>query len=499
MTAVSLHPSYDEFCLLAERGNVVPVYADIIADGDTPVSAFRKLDDGGLCFLFESAEHKEGSGRFSFLGFYPRIVMQSDGHSFSIQEGGQRRTSSISTDPLVHLEEVMSRFKFVAAPELPRFAGGAVGFLGYDVVRSFEPTVPSPDKDELGVPEMLFMVMSLLVVFDHRERRMKLIANAFLDGGGDHAKAYAAAKALIESALARLLLPCDLPYIDAQRKGPPAATQSNMSRERFEAAVETAKRHIVAGDIFQVVLSQRFETGFTGDALDLYRCLRLINPSPYMFCLRLGDFSLVGSSPELHVRVMDRMVEVRPIAGTRRRGRSPEEDQRNSEELLSDLKERAEHVMLVDLARNDLGRIAEFGSVRVTEQMVVERFSHVMHLVSHVTAGLAANKTAYDAMRATFPAGTVSGAPKIRAMQIINDLEQEKRGCYAGAVGYFGFDGALDCCIALRSVVLKNNRAYVQAGAGIVADSSPSAEYKETLSKAMATVEAIGRATELSS
>lgn len=499
MTSVSLHPSCDEFRELAKRGNVMPVYADIIADGDTPVSAFRKLDDGGRCFLFESAEQKEGSGRFSFLGFYPRVVMQSDGRSFSVEEGGRQRTTTILNDPLVHLEEVMNGFKFVAAPELPRFAGGAVGFLGYDVVRSFEPTVPSPDKDELGVPEMLFMVMSLLVVFDHRERRMKLIANAFLDGEKDHEKAYAAAKALIESALARLSRPCELPYIDAQRKGPPADTQSNMSRERFEAGVETAKRHIVAGDIFQVVLSQRFETEFAGDALDLYRCLRLINPSPYMFCLRLGDFSLVGSSPELHVRVMDRVVEVRPIAGTRRRGKSVEEDQRNSEELLSDLKERAEHVMLVDLARNDLGRIAEFGSVRVTEQMLVERYSHVMHLVSHVTARLAANKTAYDAMRATFPAGTVSGAPKIRAMQIINDLEQEKRGCYAGAVGYFGFDGALDCCIALRSVVLKNNRAYVQAGAGIVADSSPSAEYKETLSKAMATMEAIGRAAEITS
>jgi anthranilate synthase component 1 len=496
---VSLHPSPEEFRKLAKRGNVIPVYSDIIADGDTPVSAFRKLDDGGPCFLFESAEQKEGSGRFSFLGFYPRVVMRSDGSNFSIEEDGRRQAAPISKDPLVHLEEVMNRFKFVAAPELPRFAGGAVGFLGYDVVRSFEPTVPSPDKDELGLPEMLFMIMSLLVVFDHRERRMKLIANVVLDDGENHEKAYTAAKDLIESALKRLSLPCELPYIDAQRKGPPADTQSNMSQERFEAAVETAKRHIVAGDIFQVVLSQRFETEFTGDALDLYRCLRLINPSPYMFCLRLGDFSLVGSSPELHVRVMDRVVEVRPIAGTRRRGKSAEEDQRNSEELLSDLKERAEHVMLVDLARNDLGRIAEFGSVRVTEQMIVERYSHVMHLVSHVTARLAANKTAYDAMRATFPAGTVSGAPKIRAMQIINDLEQEKRGCYAGAVGYFGFDGALDCCIALRSVVLKNNRAYVQAGAGIVADSSPSAEYKETLSKAMATMEAIGRAAEISS
>jgi len=495
---VSLHPSYEEFCALARRGNVVPVYADIIADGDTPVSAFRKLENGDLCFLFESAEQKEGSGRYSFLGFYPRLVLESDGHSFSILKNGQRHTSPISKDPLVHLEEVMRRFRFVPAPELPRFAGGAVGFLGYDVARSFEPTVPAPKNNELGVPEMMFTIMNLLIVFDHRERRMKLIANAFLEKEGDEERAYAAAKSLIESALVRLSSPCELPQIDAQQATGAAKAQSNMSRERFEAAVGTAKEHIVAGDIFQVVLSQRFQTEFAGDPLDLYRCLRLINPSPYMFCLRLGNFSLVGSSPELHVRVVDRTVEVRPIAGTRRRGKSPEQDQRNSEELLADPKERAEHVMLVDLARNDLGRIAEFGSVRVTEQMIVERYSHVMHIVSHVTARLAADKTAYDVMRATFPAGTVSGAPKIRAMQIINELEQEQRGCYAGAVGYFGFDGALDCCIALRSVVLKDNKAYVQAGAGIVADSSPAAEYQETVSKAMATMHAIGRATEIS-
>jgi anthranilate synthase component 1 len=477
---------------------VVPVYADIIADGDTPVSAFRKLENGDLCFLFESAEQKEGSGRFSFLGFYPRLVLESDGRNFSIQEKGKRHTCPISKDPLVHLEEIMRRFEFVPAPELPRFAGGAVGFLGYDVVRSFEPTVPAPKNNELEVPEMTFTIMNLLVVFDHRERRMKLIANAFLEGKEDEERAYADAKTLIESALVRLSSPCELPQIDAQQATVAAKAQSNMSRERFEAAVATAKEHIVAGDIFQVVLSQRFQTEFAGDPLDLYRCLRLINPSPYMFCLRLGNFSLVGSSPELHVRVVDRTVEVRPIAGTRRRGKSPEEDQRNSEELLADPKERAEHVMLVDLARNDLGRIAEFGSVRVTEQMIVERYSHVMHIVSHVTARLAADRTAYDVMRATFPAGTVSGAPKIRAMQIINELEQEQRGCYAGAVGYFGFDGALDCCIALRSVVLKDNKAYVQAGAGIVADSSPAAEYQETVSKAMATMHAIGRAGEIS-
>jgi anthranilate synthase component I len=495
---VSLRPSYEEFFLLAQTGNVIPVYADILADGNTPVTAFRQLDDGGPCFLFESAEQTERSGRYSFLGFRPRIVMRSDGSTFTVEENGEQRSAPITQDPLVHLEEVMSRFNFVDDPALARFAGGAVGYLGYEAVGSFEPTVPLAQRDELRVPEMTFMIMNLLVVFDHRERRMKLIANVFIENATEAESVYAAAKDLIDSTLARLSSACELRYIDAQRLTRPREMESNMSRERFEAAVRKTQEYIVAGDIFQAVLSQRFQTAFTGDPLDLYRCLRLVNPSPYMFCLRFGSgFSLVGSSPELHVRLADGTVELRPIAGTRRRGKTPEADRHNAEELLADPKERAEHVMLVDLARNDLGRIAEFGSVHVTEQMVVERYSHVMHLVSHVAARLAVGKTAYDVMRATFPAGTVSGAPKIRAMQIITELEGEKRGCYAGAVGYFGFDGGLDCCIALRSAVLKDGRAYVQAGAGIVADSNPSAEYQETVSKATAMLHAIGRAAEI--
>jgi anthranilate synthase component I len=495
---VSLRPTRDEFLLLAKRGNVIPVYADVLADGNTPVTAFRRLDDGGPSFLFESAEQTERTGRYSFLGFQPRIVMRSDGRTFSIEENGVTRAESITRDPLTHLEAAMNRFRFVDDPALPRFAGGAVGYLGYETIGSFEPTVPLAKADVLRVPEMIFMIMNLLVVFDHHERRMKLIANAFVQDPDKAVDVYAAAKTLIESALVRLSSACELPYIDAQRATTPREMESNMSQERFERSVEIAKEHIVAGDIFQVVLSQRFQTQFKGDPLDLYRCLRLVNPSPYMFCLRFGgDFSLVGSSPELHVRLADGAVELRPITGTRRRGKTPEADQSNAAELLADPKERAEHVMLVDLARNDLGRIAEFGSVRVTERMIVERYSHVMHLVSHVKAKLAAGKTAYDVMRATFPAGTVSGAPKIRAMQIITELEGERRGCYAGAVGYFGFDGALDCCIALRSAVLKDGRAYVQAGAGIVADSSPSAEYQETVSKATAILHAISRAAEI--
>ncbi|MDQ6624570.1 MAG: anthranilate synthase component I family protein, partial [Verrucomicrobiota bacterium] len=294
--------------------------------------------------------------------------------------------------------------------------------------------------------------------------------------------------------------PAELALIDSRALAPPRETQSNLSADEFERRVDRAKEYIAAGDAFQVVLSQRFETEYAGDPLDLYRCLRLVNPSPYMFCLNFrGKFSLVGSSPEMHVRVTDGAVQIRPIAGTRPRGKTLAEDDANAAELLADPKECAEHVMLIDLARNDVGRIAEIGSVRVTEQMGIERYSHVMHIVSHVTARLRADKNAFDVMRATFPAGTVSGAPKVRAMQIISELEGTKRGCYAGAVGYFGFDGGLDCCIALRSVVLKDGRAYVQAGAGIVADSVAASEYRETVNKARAVIEAIGRASDLSS
>lgn len=481
MSELTIVPSPEQFEEFARQGNVVPVYVDFVADAETPASAFQKLADGGYSFLFESAEQTEQSGRYSFLGFDPQLIVRA--------EKGQ--------DPLTTLERVMSSFRFVAQPNLPRFAGGAVGFLGYDAARYFEKALPLPPRDDLQLPEMLFMIMGLLVVFDHRYRRVKIVANAFLNDHSNPAAAYQAAEKKIHDALARLSGAAQLPLIDAQKIVLRKEVRSNVTRQSFEAGVLKAKEHIRAGDAFQIVLSQRFETEFTGDALKLYRCLRLVNPSPYMFCLRFGDsFSLVGSSPELHVRVTDDVAEVRPIAGTRKRGQSTEEDERNATALLADPKERAEHVMLIDLARNDLGRVAEIGSVRVTEQMVIERYSHVMHLGSHVIARLGQGKTAYDAMRATFPAGTVSGAPKIRAMQIINELETTKRGCYAGAVGYFGFDGALDCCIALRSIVLKDGRAYLQAGAGIVADSDPASEYQETVNKAMAMVDAISRASD---
>ncbi len=497
MSELTIVPSRERFTELAKQGNVIPVFVDFVADGETPASAFQKLDRAGYSFLFESAEQTEQSGRYSFLGFEPHLIIRSEGGQVCLDENGRVGAPEGTEDPLAALEGIMRRFRFVSEPGLPRFAGGAVGFLGYDVVRYFEKSIPPAPEDDLGLPEMIFMVMGLLVIFDHRYRRLKIVANVFLDDQPDAMAAYAKAKSKIEGVVTKLEASTRLPLIDAQKPVSIRPVRSNTTREQFEAAVLKAKEHIRAGDAFQIVLSQRFEAEFQGDPLKLYRCLRLVNPSPYMFCLRFGDsFSLVGSSPELHVRLTDEIAEIRPIAGTRRRGKTAEEDARNAAELLADPKERAEHVMLIDLARNDLGRVAEIGSVRVTEQMIVERYSHVMHIASHVVVRLRKDKTAYDLMRATFPAGTVSGAPKIRAMQIISELETKKRGCYAGAVGYFGFDGALDCCIALRSIVLKDGRAYLQAGAGIVADSDPASEYQETVNKAGAMIDAISRASD---
>jgi anthranilate synthase component I len=492
---LSLTPGPAHFEQLARQGNVVPLYAELIADSETPVSAFQKIDDGGDCFLFESAETNEESGRFSFIGFDPQVVFESRDRTITVASGGQTRSFQTETDPLHELEAVMQRFRFVALPQLAHFSAGAVGFIGYDVVRFFEPSVPATGPDELHSPEMFFMIARTLIVFDHRFRRLRIIANVFLDETSNLAEAYSAASARIRETIARLARPAKLPQLGTTRLTTPDPFRSNTTRAEFERMVVAVQERIASGDVFQAVVSQRFAADFSGPPLAVYRSLRFINPSPYMFCLQSGrDFAVVGSSPELHVRKRERRLEIRPIAGTRRRGLTTAEDERQAAELLADPKELAEHVMLIDLGRNDLGRVAEFGSVRVTEQMVIERYSHVMHIVSHVVARLRADKTAFDLIRATFPAGTVSGAPKVRAMQIIAALEKSKRGFYAGAVGYFGFDGDLDCCIALRSVLLQGGQAYVQAGAGIVADSDPANEYEETINKAKAVLEAIARA-----
>ena len=441
------------------------------------------------------------------MGCKPRLVFESRGRTCSILKDGVPRQFETETDPLAELEKLMSGYRPVQTPgfDHSRFSGGAVGYLGYDMVRFFEPTIPAPPGDELGLPEMCFLITKTLLIFDHRTRRLKILCNALVEPASETnpdpvRTAYSDAVASIQQLLEQLSAPARMARMHTDCSAPPVQPAGNTTREEYEQAVRDGQEFIRAGDVFQFVPSQRFETEYTGDPLTLYRSLRFVNPSPYMFCLRLGGtpstprFALVGSSPEVHVRAMHGRVEIRPIAGTKRRGATAEEDDRNAAELLADPKERAEHLMLVDLARNDVGRIAKFGSVRVTDFFTIEKYSHVMHIVSNVVGALREDRTAYDVLRATFPAGTVSGSPKVRAMQIINSLEKSKRGVYAGAVGYFGFDGNHDSCIALRTVVLKDGRAYVQAGAGVVADSTPAAEHQECVNKAMGMMAAIARA-----
>src|SRR5438132_5630621 len=490
-------PSLDEFLKLGKQGNVIPIFADFVGDCETPVSAFKKFSRSAFSFLFESTEKNDLSGRFSFVGFDPRMVIRSYRREIHIARNGIEERFSTTTDPLDEVRKLMARYQFVSHPELPRFAGGAVGFLGYEAVRFFEPKVPAAREDDLQLPEMLFMLTGNVLIFDHRLRSLKIVVNAFLDGGSPE-KVYARAVESVQSITQQLADPIDLPLVPIVEDKKQLPPRCNLLRQEFERGVERAKEYIRAGDIFQVVLSQRFESPFNGGPLDFYRCLRFINPSPYMFCLKFGkDFALVGSSPEMHVRLGGNTIEIRPIAGTRARGDTSAQDEKNAAELLADPKERAEHIMLVDLARNDVGRVSGFGTVRVTELMEIERYSHVMHIVSNVTGHLRTGCTGFDLVKATFPAGTVSGAPKIRAMQIISELERTRRGCYAGAIGYFGFDGNVDSCIALRCAVLKNGKAYFQSGAGIVADSSPHSEYEETVNKARAMRKALAMATRI--
>lgn len=487
-------PSRSAFLEKAATDRVVPVMCEIVADGDTPVSAFAKLCGEAPSFLLESAEQKDQTGRFSFLGFGARATFTATGKTLTLTEGGTSRTFETDRDPLDELEKWMAPYRTASDPSLPLFHGGAVGYLSYDCIRWFEPTISAPPKDELGIPDMFFMVTEAVVAFDHRQRRIRIVANAFPEKENP-AAAYDAACERIRSILESLAKPIAFDPIFTESTPAPAPSTSNTTREEYHAMVHRAHEYIRSGDIFQIVLAQRFETEFHDDALDLYRALRFVNPSPYMFCLRCpGGYSLVGSSPEVHVRLTGDLVEIRPIAGTRRRGATVEEDNANADDLMADPKECAEHLMLVDLARNDVGRIAEYGSVKVTDFMTIERYSHVMHIVSHVSGKLAGGRSAFDVMRATFPAGTVSGAPKVRAMQILNELEKSKRCSYSGAVGYFGFDGNHDSCIALRTVLLKDGKAFVQSGGGVVADSTPEGEYQETVNKAMAGMRAIDRA-----
>jgi anthranilate synthase component I len=490
-----VYPPADEYDREASAHAVVPVWVELVADSETPLSLLTKLRDEGPAFLLESAEQSDLVGRYSFVGAGARAVVTArDGSVVITRQDGSREVRP-AADPLSELERIMASFRCQPRPELPGFTGGAVGYLGYESVSSFEPSVPKARKDDLGVPQMMFLIADTVVAFDHRNRRIKVVASSFPgELGRDEARREAVGR--IASLLTKLHRPSSLVPFAATSGAPAIPARSNFTREDFEKSVLDAKEFIRAGDIFQIVLSQRFSIPYEGDPVHLYRALRFVNPSPYMFCLLLPEgISLVGSSPEVHVKVTDGDVQIRPIAGTRRRGVTPSEDEELAGELLADPKEKAEHLMLVDLARNDVGRISEFGSVSLTDFMTVERYSHVMHIVSNVTGRLSGDHTPLDVLRATFPAGTVSGSPKIRAMQIIAAMEPTQRGSYAGAVGYLGFDGRLDSCIALRTVLLRNGMAHVQAGAGIVADSDPSSEFQETVNKAMGVVRAVELAT----
>ncbi|MDA7789428.1 chorismate-binding protein, partial [Akkermansiaceae bacterium] len=394
-------------------------------------------------------------------------------------------------DVLDEVQRLMSGYKPVTHGDAPPFFGGAVGYVGYDAAQQFEPTISKCPEDDLKLPESIFFLADTLVVFDHKLRRLLVVANAMLDEASSPDEAYALAVGRIGSVIGMLDRPLHVSPLNGLVDIKAPAPRSNTTQAEYEEMVLKAKDYIAAGDAFQVVPSQRFEADFEGCNIDLYRALRHINPSPYMFVYETPEFSLVGSSPEVHVRSVDGRIDIRPIAGTRWRGKTPEEDDALADDLLADEKECAEHVMLIDLARNDVGRISETGTVRVDDQMIVERYSHVMHIVSNVSGRLSPEHSSYDVLRSTFPAGTVSGAPKIRAMQIINSLEKNKRGTYSGAVGYFGWDGNHDSCIALRTCVLKDDKVYIQAGAGVVADSDPTYEYNETVNKAAAMMRAV--------
>jgi anthranilate synthase component 1 len=502
------YPTKEKFLALAAGGNLVPVTCRILADLETPLSAYKKIRGHGESFLFESVEGGEHLGRYSFVGCNPRAVIRQDGARVEVIESG-RITERYAVgdgqpeegihgvrDGLEVVERIMARFKPVPVPGLPRFTGGAVGFIGYEFIHDIEPVVPRPALDELRTPTLYFLIADELLIFDRVAQTITILVNAIVspeDTAGAE-NAYEEATSEIERLVSLLEQPIEHIPVQIPAEVPSIPFKSNLTREKFYENVLRAKEYIRSGDIIQVVGSQRFSTEVQASPVEIYRAARSINPSPYMFLLELDGFSLVGASPEIHVRSEDGQVEIRPIAGTRPRGKTPEEDLRQERELLADPKEKAEHVMLVDLARNDLGRVCEYGGVQVKELMIVERYSHVMHIVSQVEGRLGPDKTPYDLMRATFPAGTLSGAPKIRAMQIISELEGTQRGPYGGCVGYFSFNGNLDCCITIRTALVKGGRAYIQAGGGWVNDSTPEAEFDETVNKAKAMLKAVAMA-----
>lgn len=484
-------PNFEDFSQLARQGDLVPVYRQLLADTLTPVSAYCKLQWGPCSFLFESVVGGEKIGRFSFLGSDPFLQLNAYGQRVVLTEDG-KTTEYQAEDPLGELEKKLANYRAVHLPGLPRFSGGAVGYAGYDVVRYTE-HLPNAPTDDRQLPDLSFSFYDRMVIFDQINKTILVVAHADTRSG-DLRDSYERACQRVDEMcrqLQRGIADLQLTDIHPVTHAKPELPRSNFSQSEFESAVEHCKEYIRAGDIFQVVLSQRLELETQARPLDIYRSLRVVNPSPFMFLLKTPEVNLIGSSPEIMVRVEDGETTIRPLAGTRPRGRTAVEDQRLADDLLADPKERAEHVMLIDLARNDVGRVAQFGSVQLSDVMVVERYSHVMHITSNVTGQLVEGKSALDALRAGLPAGTVSGAPKVRAMEIIDELEPHRRGPYAGAVGYLDFTGNMDTCIALRTLVMQGQTAYVQAGAGIVADSVPTTEYEETLNKARGLLRAI--------
>ena len=501
--APHITPTAEEFLQHAQQGNLIPVYREILGDFETPLSAYRKIRSEGEAFLFESVEGGEHLSRYSFVGCNPRGVIRQQGDQVEVVEGGKvTATYTVSREPgeghvrdgLEVVEKVLGRYQPVDQPGLPRYTGGAVGFIGYEFIHDVEPVVPRPPKDELGTPTMYFLIADELLIFDRVRQTITILVNAIIEDGAKPEDVYEDAVSEVERLVSLLEQPCEHQPVSFPVEPPVVPFESNMEKDAFLANVVKSKEYIRAGDIIQVVGSQRFSTEVKAAPLDVYRAVRSINPSPYMFLLELDGFSLVGASPEIHVRCEEGEVQIRPIAGTRPRGKTAEEDLALEKDLLADPKERAEHVMLVDLARNDIGRVCEYGSVQVEDMMVIERYSHVMHIVSSVTGKLTADKTPYDLMRTTFPAGTLTGAPKIRAMQIISEFEQTTRGPYGGTVGYFSFNGNLDCCITIRTALLKDGHAYVQAGGGWVNDSVPENEFQETVNKAKAMINAVALA-----
>lgn len=489
------YPSLKEFIKLSKHGNVIPVYKEINADLDTPVSSFLKIEKDDYAFLLESVEGREKIARYSFLGSKPSLVFESKARNIRISypHTGRVHRYVSKTEPLAEIKKLMQEFKAVQIKGLPRFCGGLVGYIGYDTVRFFE-DIPDGNPDDLKLPDCLLILTDTILVFDHLNHNIKIVSNIILpknEALSLNRKQQIYRKAIKK--INRVEKHFAHPLLEKKRKQGlgKSGIESNYNKGEFQDIVKKAKGYIKAGDIIQVVLSQRFKVGIKKDAFDIYRNLRSLNPSPYMFFLKFAGLHLIGASPEMLVRYEDGIVQTRPIAGTRPRGRTEDEDRKLEQELLNDAKEKAEHLMLVDLGRNDLGRVCRPGKVKVSDFMSVERYSHVMHIVSEVKGEVDKRYSCFDCLRACFPAGTVSGSPKIRAMEIIDELENLRRGPYAGCVGYFSFSHNMDTCITIRTIVLRGDLAYVQAGAGIVADSVPEKEYFESVNKAKALIEAI--------